>query len=373
MYVVLSGAKKNAGDFLITARATALLRHLRPDRELLELPAWEPLDDHLDRVNAARAVIILGGPGYQKTMYPNVYKLTTPLSRLVPPVVPLGLGWKGYPGDEQTADSYRFTPDALAALRWMSSRTPELGCRDHITVRVLRAAGIENPVMNGCPAWYDLDSIGKPSTLPSELRTVVFTPAQRALFADQSIALARALRERLPHARLIAAFHRGVGAVDAFTAEDDADNTARIAAELRDAGYEVADLSGDVAGFRLYDECDLHVGYRVHAHIYRSSKRRPSILVHEDGRGRGATEALGTLGIDGFSRVKRASQVNPIARRLGARPAKTSEVVAPLDVVPRVIRMIDEEVADGFARYAGIGGVIDGYFAGMERFVRALP
>jgi hypothetical protein len=373
VYVVLSGAKKNAGDFLITSRATALLGRLRPDRSLVELPAWEPLEPHLEQVNAARAVIILGGPGYQPAMYPGVYKLTTPLSRIEPPVIPLALGWKGFPGDEQTVRTYGFTPESVAALRWMSERAEALGTRDHQTVRVLRAAGIPNVAMNGCAAWYDLDSLGKGPTLPDELRTIVYTPAQRDLYADQSIALGVALRDAFPRARLVAAFHRGLGDVDAFTPSDDATNTARIAARLREAGLEIADLAGGVDGFRLYDDCDLHVGYRVHAHIYRSSKRRPSILIHEDGRGVGVTDALGTLGVDAFRRARSRRAANPVMRRLRRRPDKPAGVVARSDAPQEVIRLIHQEVETGFARCAGVGEVIDRYFTGMERFVRALP
>src|SRR5699024_8576119 len=46
--------------------------------------------------------------------------------------------------------------------------------------------------------------------------------------------------------------------------------------------------------------CDLHIGYRVHAHIYFLSKRLPSILLHEDGRGNGVSEALNSPGIDAY-------------------------------------------------------------------------
>ena len=42
-YVLLTGSRNNAGDFLIKHRAMALLRALRPDRELIDRNAWEPI------------------------------------------------------------------------------------------------------------------------------------------------------------------------------------------------------------------------------------------------------------------------------------------------------------------------------------------
>ena len=43
----------------------------------------------------------------------------------------------------------------------------------------------------------------------------------------------------------------------------------------------------------LYLNCDLHIGYRVHAHLFCLSQRIPSILVSEDYRGVGQNLSLG--------------------------------------------------------------------------------
>ena len=42
-YVILTGSKNNAGDFLIKHRAKQLFAKLRPNREIIDLNAWEPL------------------------------------------------------------------------------------------------------------------------------------------------------------------------------------------------------------------------------------------------------------------------------------------------------------------------------------------
>ena len=46
---------------------------------------------------------------------------------------------------------------------------------------------------------------------------------------------------------------------------------------------EVIDVSYDEKKIDMYLDFDLHIGYRVHAHIYFLSKSKPSILLHEDG------------------------------------------------------------------------------------------
>ena len=98
--------------------------------------------------------------------------------------------------------------------------------------------------------------------------------------------------------------------------EDRRNNRGIQAAALRE-GYEVVDTSYDLERIRFYDECDLHVGYRVHSHLYFLSQRRPSFLLHEDGRGRGMSSALNVVGVDAFERT------GPFWRR-GIKPGRYS-------------------------------------------------
>lgn len=372
MYVILSGAKKNLGDFLITARATALLSRFQPERELVWQPAWQPLD--LELAAKARAVIILGGPGYQPKMVPGVYPLAE-LDRIPCPVIPLGVGWKGPAGDEQAIREYRFKDSTLQALRWMSAHTTGLGCRDWITQRVLHAHGIANAVMNGCPAWYDLDSIGTAMRLPKQVHRLVFTPAQLGLYREQSVALAATLQELFPAAERICAFHRGLSKADEWVPQGDVDNNRWIAEQVTGMGYRVEDVSGALERISFYDDCDLHVGYRVHAHIYFLSKRRPSLLLHEDGRGNGASEALTVAGVDAYQRSKPSTLASALplkgmrklARRMGPALLSSSNAVS------RVREMLQEDCRSGFARFAGVGARIDAQFEVMSAFVKALP
>jgi predicted regulator of Ras-like GTPase activity (Roadblock/LC7/MglB family) len=44
---------------------------------------------------------------------------------------------------------------------------------------------------------------------------------------------------------------------------------------------------------KVYSEADLHLGYRVHSHIFSLSNRSASILVNEDTRGVGQVQTLG--------------------------------------------------------------------------------
>lgn len=373
MYTVLSGAKKNAGDFLITERAEALLRHLRPEREICRLPGWEPLESHLEQVNASKALLILGGPGLQRDMYPKVYKLTRDLDAIKVPIILMGSGWKAFPGDALTQERFEFSPPALRALRKMSDGAKLLSCRDSISVRMLRRAGIRNALMTGCPVWYDLPSLGKPMKLPREVKHLIYTPAQLSFFREPSIELARLLREVFPNTRLVCSFHRGIGQRDQFMSEEERLNNLAIAKSAEALGFEVVDVSGNAAADEEYGKCDLHVGFRLHAHLCSLSKRVPSVLLHEDGRGIGASSTLNVRGFDAFRRTL-----------VGKLPLRNARVTGLLERRLRGLQPAEQcarEVADylshlsetGFAAYAGVGQVIDAHFELMRRFAASLP
>ena len=43
-YVILTGSKNNAGDYLIKYRAKQLFTNLRPDRKIIDINGWEQLN-----------------------------------------------------------------------------------------------------------------------------------------------------------------------------------------------------------------------------------------------------------------------------------------------------------------------------------------
>jgi hypothetical protein len=374
-YVVLSGAKRNVGDFLITERALALLRRVRPDRELRVLPAWEPLDPRAEALRDARAILIAGGPGFQPAMVPEVYPLAERLDDLPCPVIPLGVGWKGRAGDANAVGTYAFSERSRAALRWMADRAPALGCRDELTREVLRRHGIGNTALVGCPAWYHLPSLGKGLEPPTAVERVVFTPAQLHELREQSVEVARWIAEILPRAEKICSFHRGIDEVGPWVPGADAENNRALAAAVDALGFDVVDVSGDTSRLRFYDECALHVGYRVHAHLYFSSRRRPSLLIEEDGRGAGASQALGLRGVPAFRRDRFPRRIAGWAT--GRRARREADAAGPYRVdagAPAALaRMLREDLDTGFARFARLGETIDRGFARMQDFLRGLP
>ena len=359
MYVLLVGAKRNVGDHLIVDRATRLLGALRPDRELLALPRWEPLDAHLDAVNTAAAVVLCGGPALQKHLYPGIYPLVEDLETVRPPLVAFGLGWKCIPGDEQDLERFEFDERSGALLARLS-RDARVSVRDHLAARVLCGRGVGGVRMTGDPAWYDLDHIGAAPVPRAEIeRVVVSVPADPMHHAAVET-LALRLGELLPESRIVAAFHHGWTA-GPHVAERSANAYARLKERLEEAGYEATDLAGDLPAMeRLYAGAALHVGWRLHAHLFCLSRRQPSFLLEEDCRGRGASEALGVRGVRSWR----------VRLRLGSR----RRLAHRAEAVPEAIALVAAELANGFEHVQQASRIIDRTFESeMRPFVESMP
>ncbi len=375
MYTLLYAALKNMGDFLIYERTKALLREHKGMADYLEFHSRrESLDPHLDEVNATKAVIICGGPGTVWNMYPRTYPLASNLDDVKVPIVIMGSGWYGVPGDDVTLEQYGFNVSTKGLFEKIRRQGNNIGVRDYLTERALQNNGITNVTMTGCPSWYDLEHLDDDFEAPAAIKTVVFTPPAKRVFQRQAVEVMDMLRRLFPDTRLVCSFHRGIEA-DEQTPQEEASWIGELAQTAGELGYEVMDTSYGLEKVSFYEECDLHVGYRVHGHIYFLAKRKPSFLIHEDGRGRGASEALGLPGIQGWERTlagKVAAKVREphFSSILGARAL---DIRAKRAVADELEEYIKDELESGFDSFKNLPEAIRRHYQSMVGFLETIP
>lgn len=336
MFTILTGAKKNIGDFLIAEKAQQVISHITGEQNFLQFDRWLPFDDRLDEVNATRAVIICGGPAYDSRFYPKTLPLVSDLKKIKVPIVPLGLGLAGM--RHEALPSFSFTPESLEAIRYMHSTCELSGVRDRITLEKLNQVGIQNVIVSGCPVLYDFESFGKQFTAPGEVKRIVFTPPAGKHLFGQALLLAKKIRERFPQAEITASFHRGIGP-DAYTSIKHSLHNLYLVYQLKKTGIASLDTSYNLKRIEFYRECDLHIGYRVHAHVNFISFRKPSFLLQEDTRGIGMSDVLGLS----------ANDVNAYAD----------------NAIDRMVTVIDRERSLDYSSFSHIPATIDGHYQGM--------
>lgn len=291
---LLTGAYKNAGDFLIAERAKKLLESSLADAEVIEILRSD-IVEQINDINSCDAVVFSGGPIYLNNI--NSYlKVSDINNMIIPPILILGGGWNGIGGSAALPYKYQFDKKTEDFFRDINNKYG-LGCRDTYSLKALRNNGFQNTIMTGCPAWYDLQSVENIDFRNSNNKINKIAISDPALsghfdFAKQLVIY---LKEKYFNSEIVVVFHRGIqrsknekSAIDFFE-------------YLQKENIQVVDISESSDGFKVYDSCDLHIGFRVHAHIYNLSIRNKSILIEEDGRGAGVNQTLGLMPIRTYS------------------------------------------------------------------------
>lgn len=287
-FSILSGAYVNAGDFLIVDRCIKLIKNVFPDCEITVYERRKNLEDKIEELNRSDAVILAGGPAYVPNLYPETVPLVNNLDDITTKIIAIGLGWYGKQVDDSYLyEQYKFNDSTKKLLERIIKDSGYLTCRDWYTTRVLRANGFDKVLMTGCPAWYNLQHIEE-DTLKSDIhvpfkKICISDPANSQNFG-QALELIKYIKNKFTNANITFVFHR---------IEKNDKNYQSFRKQIEEQGIETVDISNSVDGFSVYNDCDLHIGYRVHAHIYNLSSHNISILVEEDGRGAGINQAMG--------------------------------------------------------------------------------
>jgi len=382
-YITLTGSRNNAGDFLIRHRAHNLLGALRPDRTLKDRNAWEPFTgERLEEVNGAAALILLGGPALRKNMYPEVYPLLPDLDRIKVPITIMGAGWHALPGTWEDSRNYHFTPPTQGLLERVAADGAGLSVRDYRSLNALDQAGISGGLMTGCPALYVPEMIGQPLGDWPEggVKNLVFSLGVNFIGSTalerQAKEVIAGMRDAFPTAKFTVAFHHAIDfeALEASYGEGQKLSARRHREIVRWLeGEEIAyvDISGGVEKLiALYDAADFHVGYRVHAHIFMSSLRKPSVLLTEDGRGRALKDVLGGVIFDSWAPRNLTVKERLLAK--AGRPVGERRM-AFSGIEHDVAAIVAYETKHDSPRFGQPVERIDRHYGLMQRYLRGLP
>ena len=302
--VLLGGARNNCGDYLIVARAQALFAHYLPNTAVTVLDRTKKLSSRdLELMEASDLVVLAGGPLIRNNCAESLNlaeaALSGRLSAMNTPFVIMGGGAK--PPEPFAPTRLRLTAPTARLFEKIESSPYYSGTRDLESIVLLRNAGFGNFCFTGCPAIYSLPPPEEPCRpfFLENVRKVVFScGAPGGMGGDavrQHLDVLVAVRRALPQAELVAAFHHAVEEAELkrlFGGRCPL-GWRDLFARVNEAGVRVADISGGLDRMlELYASADLHVGYRVHAHVLMTSWRKPSLLIAEDGRGSGMADVI---------------------------------------------------------------------------------
>ena len=330
-YLLTSKAISNGGDYLFTFRGIELAKKMLGKENIKYVNAnideWKQLDlEEYDKV------LVLGGPLYTNRLlemdaFPILYEMKNRKKKIY------FLGCGCYLNDDNGANVWneRFEPDVKELLDYVDYNGL-LGCRDYLTSRILKNNGFSNVIMTGCPAWFSTDN--KPFVINRTINKIVFSDAgltKTKEIADekylQTISVLQFIQNKFKNSTIIYTFNNGI------ETKLSADFNKKVVAYLNEQNIKYFDLSNTSKKFELYNTCDLHIGYRLHSHIYSLTQGIPSILICEDARGIGFDKVFGLEVVksydDNFKEEYRSNSY----------------------LINQIEAIIDEEISTNFLRY----------------------
>ena len=377
-YVILTGAKNNAGDFLIKYRAKQLFKEFRPDREIIDFNAWEKFDDEKLRiVNKSCALILMGGQSLQKNMYPGIYKLRDNLDDIKVPIIAMGIGWKSINGEWQDTYKYMLNEKSISLLEKINSSGYLSSVRDYHTLNAIRFKKFENFLMTGCPAYYDLDFINKEVMTP-KIKKVAFSlgvsfiksPSMERLMKENILKC----QEEFSDKEFEVVFHHSLDKEKFLSTHNgtskhvESHNTFALWLDRQNISY--VDISGSAENLmNYYKSVDLHIGYRVHAHIFMNSIAKFSILISEDGRAKATKDVIGGIVLNGYIKFKE----NFISKVLSRILKNYDRYCVNSYLTQELIKNIEYENSIDYIRIKNSRKMIDSNFNVMKKFISQLP
>ena len=159
-YLVVSRPVTNGGDHLIANKLIEVVRREKMNDEIIYKSGTGNFN--VDFVNSFDGIIIGGEPLYENGLLnPEAFPLFELITKVDIPTTIIGAGWYGPNGLDEKVYSYKFSEFAIEVFNKIISTGGFLGCRDHITTRVLKNNGLTNILMTGCPVWYDFEQIDR--------------------------------------------------------------------------------------------------------------------------------------------------------------------------------------------------------------------
>ncbi|MBA3596118.1 MAG: polysaccharide pyruvyl transferase family protein [Methylibium sp.] len=266
---------RNVGDRLITDSALDLIKARHP----LYAPDVLFRETDLDNLTDKRIDSIVA-PGFSVSdgVYRGTFRLFSDLSRMKN-FFPIGCSFQQPLQPGASFSDFRYGSQTADFLSLLAERFGPYPCRDALIVKVLTNNNIP-AVYCGDLSLYEERALNRHFVPPDPVQSAVFTVGHLPNYTIQSIDVLNLMRDLLPKADLFVSFH-----------SKPSEHSIKIAEHAVELGFSELRPYGSSKNLqKLYASIDVHLGYRLHGHLFFLRSRKPSILLAEDVRSYGFSQ-----------------------------------------------------------------------------------
>lgn len=283
----------NAGDFLVAKGIENLLKRFEIKYEKITSAQVS-----LGKINQYCAIVTGGGPHYSNRLYNNdTFGIKEIYKKINIPIFYEGSGIYNATCSSNDLYNNEFENDMKDFYIHIDESGGGYGCRDYLTKKILKKNGLMSGKMIGCPAWYaDYDASIQNLKIKSSHKIKKILVSDVGLSknnknhfakAQQVIEVLQYIRQKFSDCEIVFTFNNGIETKYSTSCN------LMIKDYLEKNHIVYYNLVGSDQLFGVNDEADLHIGFRLHSHIYCLRNGIPSILLEEDARGYGFNDTVG--------------------------------------------------------------------------------
>lgn len=326
---------RNSGDDLI---GKSLIKLIKEEKGNVDIDVMRAADQEANQVkdfNQYKAVIapalsptVKGkklAPKYRSTYLQEAYRRSIP-------VFVFGAAGSIYPGTVRQSQSIKLDDkDKETLIKQFNNGKGIISARDIIIEQLLFNNGIDCFGTTGDCALFEHGKLSKKLITPKKIKKIAVSMPHNVNHWSFTYNQALRLKEEFS-CEVDITFHGYYGSLKKNIEKDW--NTGEL---------NIVDLAGSAEKLSYYDNVDLHVGFRLHAHIWFLRTRKPSLLIAEDGRGLGHLRTIEGLGQSAVPvhLMKKADQLINIDKNLYQKMRKEEPDFDP-------VALMKKEIKDGY-------------------------
>jgi len=281
----------NMGDGMILE---AILKLLEPHESQYVFTSRKNLSgEDIEKINSTKALILAGSNQLNDhTMLIPVKDLET-LERIKVPIFPFGVGIHGHPplASTMTHQTREIILRIHERIRYSSWRC--LHTMDYLIRHVPELK--EKILMTGCPSMYG-PAVLNGHPFARRENVVVVTVTERGDFWQREKKTIDFVASRYSKAEKVLSLHQffkpsgSESAAKIWKKSEGPDDLRRFAEKK---GFHIFVPRSARECMEYYARCDVHVGSRLHAHLYFLSQAKRSFVTHVDDRSFGLARTFG--------------------------------------------------------------------------------
>lgn len=348
---------RNIGDQLITSCLKKLIANYIPDAEfniIWRADSWNNVKDIVLAADHIFFACLAIRPYMHRKEYPYLDKIVN--SGIQFSVIAAGTDL----AVERDMEIYSgFSKESISLLHDLNNSASVFTTRGGLSQEFCRRIGLDKARFSGDIAFYDKEYAEEIFEKNKKIRKIVISDPHRATAYIKAMGiLVDELKGVFPDAKILVAQHGISKEIEDFCKSRNIE-TIKI--------YE-----NRYTGLDIYDQADLHVGFRVHGHVSALTRKKYSYLLEQDGRGCDYGLAIEKkISLPCYSTEKPLLNLKNFVKFIINRPLAVKHIVSASPSY-QIIALIRRDFENGFEKFLGLEKQIEKFNEASEDAIQAI-